>query len=166
MRNMLAFVAAAALTVVGVGWYLGWYGVSSTPTQEGKCSINIELNTTKIDADLRKGEDKIHQALEKRHSGNDTTPAGGQESSEKTTVSMPPDGGQPLSGTNTSRSGRRGFLSRPAPLLLLSGNEDWPWQGRQGSGRPTSGGRHDHSTCRAATSRRRLDAATSSVWRS
>ena len=35
MRNMLAFVAAAALTVVGVGWYLGWYGVSSTPTQEG-----------------------------------------------------------------------------------------------------------------------------------
>ena len=98
MRNLLAFLAAAALTVVGVGWYLGWYGVSSTPTREGKRSINIELNTTKIDADLRKGEDKIHQALEKRHSGNDT-PAGGQEPSEKTTVPLPPDGGQPLSGT-------------------------------------------------------------------
>ena len=84
MRNMLAFLAAAALTVVGVGWYLGWYHVSSVSTNEGKRSINIELNTTKIDADLRKGEDKIHQALEKRHSGNDTAPAGGQESSEKT----------------------------------------------------------------------------------
>lgn len=88
MRNLLAFMAAAALTVVGVGWYLGWYRVSSTSTQEGKRSINIELNTTKIDTDLLKGEDKIHQALEKRHSGNDTAPAGGQESSEK--VSQPP----------------------------------------------------------------------------
>jgi hypothetical protein len=85
MRNMLAFLAAAALTVVGVGWYLGWYRVSSVPTDQGKRSINIELNTTKIDADLRKGENKIHEALEKRHSGNDTAPAGGQESSEKTT---------------------------------------------------------------------------------
>jgi hypothetical protein len=87
MRNMLAFLAAATLTVVGVGWYLGWYRVSSATTDEGKRSINIELNTTKINADLRKGEDKIHQALEKRHSGNDTAPApaGGQEPSEKST---------------------------------------------------------------------------------
>ena len=89
MRNMLAFLAAAALTVVGVGWYLGWYHVSSVTTDQGKRSINIELNTTKINADLRKGEDKIHQALEKRHSGNDTAPApapaGGQEPSEKST---------------------------------------------------------------------------------
>jgi hypothetical protein len=83
MRNMLAFLAAAALTVVGVGWYLGWYHVSSVPTDQGKRSINIELNTTKIDADLRKGENKIHEALENRHSGNDTAPAGSQESSEK-----------------------------------------------------------------------------------
>jgi len=98
MRNLLAFLAAATLTVVGVGWYLGWYRVSSAPGDAGRRSINIELNTTKIDADLRKGENKIHQALEKGHSGNDTAPAGGQESSEKATVPVPVEGRQPLSG--------------------------------------------------------------------
>ena len=77
------------------------------------------MNTTKIDADLRKGEDKIHQALEKRHSGNDTTPAGGQESSEKTTVSMPPDGGQPLSGSTQAVAADGGSCLAPAAPIVV-----------------------------------------------
>ena len=72
MRNLLAFVAAAALTVVGVGWYLSWFR-----------TINIELNTTKIREDLNKGEQKVHQLLEHRRKDRaEGTTEGGQESSE------------------------------------------------------------------------------------
>lgn len=72
MRNLLAFFAAAALTVVGVGWYLGWFR-----------TINIELNTTKIREDLNKGEQKVHQLLKNRRKERaEGKPDGGQESSE------------------------------------------------------------------------------------
>jgi len=72
MRNLLAFFAAAALTVVGVGWYLGWFR-----------TINIELNTTKIREDLNKGEQKVQQLLKsKRKERAESKTDGGQESSE------------------------------------------------------------------------------------
>ena len=31
MRNMLALFAMVLLTAIGLGWYLGWYKVSSQP---------------------------------------------------------------------------------------------------------------------------------------
>ena len=72
MRNLLAFIAAAALTVVGVGWYLGWFR-----------TIKIELNTTKIREDLNKGEQKVHQLLETRRKDHAKGRSeGGQEPSE------------------------------------------------------------------------------------
>ncbi|MBI1913746.1 MAG: hypothetical protein HYS12_03185 [Planctomycetes bacterium] len=72
MRNLLAFFAAAALTVVGVGWYLGWFR-----------TVNIELNTTKIREDLNKGGQKVHQLLENRRKDRaEGKTDGGQESSE------------------------------------------------------------------------------------
>ena len=72
MRNLLAFVAAAALTVVGVGWYLGWFR-----------TVNIELNTTKIREDLNKGERKVQQLLENSKDRAASKTEGGQESSER-----------------------------------------------------------------------------------
>lgn len=69
MRNLLALFAAALLTVVGVGWYLGWYKVGSQPASvPGQHRVNIDIDTTKIGTDLQKGEDKIHQILEKNGS--------------------------------------------------------------------------------------------------
>jgi hypothetical protein len=66
MRNMLALFAAALLTVVGLGWYLGWYKVSSQPASvPGQHSVQIDIDTKKIGEDVQKGEKKIEQILEK-----------------------------------------------------------------------------------------------------
>lgn len=67
MRNMLALFGAALLTVVGAGWYLGWYKVRSQPASvPGQHSVNIDINTNKISTDLQQGEQKLQQWLEKK----------------------------------------------------------------------------------------------------
>ena len=33
MKNLLAFLAAAALTFAGVGWYLDWFQVLNSPAR-------------------------------------------------------------------------------------------------------------------------------------
>jgi len=73
MRNLLAFLAAATLTILGVGWYLGWFR-----------TVNIELNTTKIKEDLNKGSQKVQQLLERnrKERAEGQTP-GSEKASEK-----------------------------------------------------------------------------------
>ena len=67
MRNMLALFGAALLTVVGAGWYLGWYKVRSQPASvPGQHSVNIDINTKKIGTDLQQGEERLQQMLEKK----------------------------------------------------------------------------------------------------
>ena len=65
MRNLLAFLAAGMLAVAGVGWYLGWYQVESTPAPSGKNAVKIEIDRAKIGTDLHKGGEKLQDALEK-----------------------------------------------------------------------------------------------------
>jgi hypothetical protein len=65
MRNLLAFLAAGLLTFFALGWFLGWYQISSTSSAEGRRRVNIDLNTAKIGQDLQKGEQKIEQTLQK-----------------------------------------------------------------------------------------------------
>lgn len=65
MRNLLALFGAALLTVVGAGWYLGWYKVQSQPASvPGKTSVNIDINTNKISEDLHQGEQKLQHWLD------------------------------------------------------------------------------------------------------
>ena len=71
MRNLLAFFAAVTLTVVGVGWYLGWFR-----------TVKVELNTTKIREDLHKGGENVQHLLEKRKDRAESKHEGSQESSE------------------------------------------------------------------------------------
>src|SRR5262249_4232377 len=59
MRNLLAFTAAAALTVAGLGWYLGWYKIHSTAASDGHRNVNIDINTEKITNDIHHAEQKI-----------------------------------------------------------------------------------------------------------
>src|SRR2546423_322392 len=47
MRNLLAFLAAAVLAFVGLGWYLDWYKVQSVPSTPGHQSFTVEVNGTK-----------------------------------------------------------------------------------------------------------------------
>ncbi len=69
MRNLLAFLAAAALTFLGVGWYLDWYHVKSSPADAGHHRVDIDINRDKIVHDVeqgvQKGEQKLQNALDK-----------------------------------------------------------------------------------------------------
>jgi hypothetical protein len=77
MRNMLALFGAALLTVVGMGWYLGWYKVRSQPASvPGQHSVNIDIDTNKISKDFQQGEQKLQQMLEKK-GGEDAKKADG-----------------------------------------------------------------------------------------
>jgi UDP-N-acetyl-D-mannosaminuronate dehydrogenase len=59
MRNTLAFVAALAVTVAVVGWYLGWYQVGITPAGAGHQKVNIDINTEKVTKDVMRGEQEV-----------------------------------------------------------------------------------------------------------
>ena len=64
MRNMLALFAMALLTAIGLGWYLGWYKVRSQPASvPGQHSVQIDIDTKKIGADLQNGEQKIKRMI-------------------------------------------------------------------------------------------------------
>ena len=117
MRNMLALFGAALLTVVGAGWYLGWYKVRSQPASvPGQHSVNIDINTNKISKDLQQGEEKIQQMLENK----------GGEAAKKTTdgltlpspsSSQTKTGGTPLFQFHTSDKG---------PSLGIGGSMNHP----------------------------------------
>lgn len=55
MRNILAAVGAAVVAFLAVGWYLGWYQVSSTTSSKGPQSVQVDINPTKIGEDVKKG---------------------------------------------------------------------------------------------------------------
>lgn len=108
MRNLLALFGAALLTVVGVGWYLGWYKVRSQPASvPGQHSVNIDIDTHKIGSDLQKGEQKLQQLLDKSK-GDDTKKA---------------DGGLTLPSPGTSKDKPNGD---PAPLFQFQSNSVGP----------------------------------------
>jgi hypothetical protein len=64
MRNLLAFLAAAILTFAGVGWYLDWYRIKSTPAPSGHHQLNIDVNRNKIIEDVHKGVQKGEEKLQ------------------------------------------------------------------------------------------------------
>jgi hypothetical protein len=71
MRNLLAFLAAATLTVIGVGWYLDWFQFHSVPADAGHRRLSIDVNTTKIGEDLHEAEQKVEKKLaEKNKAGS------------------------------------------------------------------------------------------------
>jgi hypothetical protein len=60
MRNLLAFLAAAVLAFLGLGWYLDWYKIQSVPSgTAGHQSYNIEFNDSKINKDVQSAEKNL-----------------------------------------------------------------------------------------------------------
>src|SRR5688572_9564605 len=107
MRNLLALGGAALLVFAGLGWYLGWYKVQSTPTADGQRRIESDLNTNKIKQDVDKGKDKVRKMLSKdKHNTTQVVPQapGNQPANPQPTGFTP---GTPTSfspGNNTSFS--------------------------------------------------------------
>ncbi len=65
MKNLLAFLAAAVLVFVGVGWYLDWFHVRPAPAATGHHAYSIDVNADKIQADVQQGGEKVVDAIEK-----------------------------------------------------------------------------------------------------
>src|SRR5262249_15784641 len=80
MRNLPAFLAAGILAFAGIGWYLDWYRIKSTPEPSGHHQLNIDVNKTKIVEDVhkgvQKGEEKLQDILEKNRNDEKNKPAG------------------------------------------------------------------------------------------
>jgi hypothetical protein len=76
MRNLLALVGAAVVTLAGAGYFLGWYKVGKAPGDGGK-NVNIEVDTGKMGQDLHKGAEKLGDMLHQKDKGR-----GGEEMSE------------------------------------------------------------------------------------
>jgi len=77
MRNLLAFLAAALITFVSLGWYLDWYRIKGDPAPEGHHNVNIDINAVKVEQDVAKGvqkaEEKIQNVLEKDKTAADSS---------------------------------------------------------------------------------------------
>jgi hypothetical protein len=78
MRNMLAFLAAVTLTVVGVGWYLDWFKLHSVPASSGHRALSIDVDTSKIKHDIHQAEQKIETKLADKNA-----PASGSSSNSQ-----------------------------------------------------------------------------------
>jgi hypothetical protein len=61
MRNLLAFLAAAGLTVAGVGWYRGWFTLQTSTQPSGHRNLSIDINSPKINEDLQRGRQYLLQ---------------------------------------------------------------------------------------------------------
>ena len=73
----LPFLGAAVVAFACVGWYLDWYRIKSAPSDPGHQQLNIDLNRSKISADVhkgvQKGEETIQDLIEKSKNEKPTT---------------------------------------------------------------------------------------------
>jgi hypothetical protein len=88
MRNLLAFLAALTLTVGGLGWYLDWYKLRSSPAADGHRNVTIDVDASKIGQDLYKAEQNLQKKLVEhgKSAGDKGTPAAGAPPEKGTAV--------------------------------------------------------------------------------
>jgi hypothetical protein len=66
MRNFLAFVGAAVVVFLALGWYLGWYNITPEKTGPGQSRIQVDINKEKINADVKRGAENVQELIEKQ----------------------------------------------------------------------------------------------------
>jgi hypothetical protein len=77
MKNLLALAAAALIGFAGIGWYLGWYRVQTSPTDSGR-HISIDVNTPKIREDVGRGKEKLRDWLDGDENKSNSAPQSAQ----------------------------------------------------------------------------------------
>ena len=95
MKNILALVGLLVVLVAGLGWYLGWYQLSTQPGADGHRTINVDVNQKKILED--------EQNLQKKISGAVATETKGDTSVVPNVPSGTPE--KKVEGTPTSGGG-------------------------------------------------------------
>jgi hypothetical protein len=70
MKNFLAFIGAAVVTILALGWYLEWYKVGRVSSGSGQTRVEIDINKDKIKTDvgkgLKQGSEKFGEFLDNR----------------------------------------------------------------------------------------------------
>jgi hypothetical protein len=61
MKNLLALATFLVLLGVTVGYFRGWFNISSTPSSDGHNQITIDVNTQKVKQDEEKVRDMLHK---------------------------------------------------------------------------------------------------------
>ncbi|MCX7701913.1 MAG: hypothetical protein N2039_13630 [Gemmataceae bacterium] len=75
MRNFLAFIGATVVVFLGLGWYLGWYQVTSQSAGPGQSRLQVDINRDKISQDIKRGAEGVQEAFEKARQTNGNPPA-------------------------------------------------------------------------------------------
>ena len=139
MRNLLALLGAATVTFVGLGWYLDWYRVERQPAPTGYQRLQLDINPSKIGADVQSGIERGAELLtslrDKPHPPGATPPAAILQGGLTTPLlpdvrpapapnrgplpAPPGQGWRPIGSTSSSRSADdealRRFNVRPLP---------------------------------------------------
>jgi hypothetical protein len=121
MRNILALVGAATVAFLALGWYLGWYQVSSTPNTHGQQSVQVEINPDKITEDVKKGVEKGGQIVDSLRERPATDPKSatptGPASSFFSPSAAPADPRESSNGWRPIPGGSRGDNSPASPRV-------------------------------------------------
>jgi hypothetical protein len=64
MKNALALVGLVVVGFAVAGWYLGWYGVSTTVDNTGKSTVGVNINSGQVVKDLKKAEREVVDFIE------------------------------------------------------------------------------------------------------
>jgi hypothetical protein len=114
MRNLLALGATALIVFAVVGWFLGWYNVSSTTDSDGHKNININVNSSKFVGDVKKGVDELEKKVQQQQAQPQTGGPPVIPVSNTRPGFSGPDAPPPVTGS--SDPGKYVPLSVPPPL--------------------------------------------------
>jgi hypothetical protein len=64
MKRLFVLLVLVAAGVAGLGFYLGWFNLTTETTGDGKSSVTVTVDKDKIRDDKQKAEEKA-KALEK-----------------------------------------------------------------------------------------------------
>jgi hypothetical protein len=64
MKNLIVALAVCVVLVVVVGWCLNWYQVIDLSSTGGGHRLQIDVNTSKIKADLQKSKERIGETIQ------------------------------------------------------------------------------------------------------
>ena len=65
MRSLIKVLVVLLICLVGVGFYRGWFSLStSSPDKEGdKVNVNMSVDKGKIESDVRKAEGEVKEEI-------------------------------------------------------------------------------------------------------
>ncbi len=73
MGKLIRAVMLLAVCVIGLGFYLGWFGVSTTrDATGGQTDVKVRIDQKKIESDTEKAKEKVKGAIDRtldKHEG-------------------------------------------------------------------------------------------------